>query len=56
MTVKINAETGEAATDQDTDTVFEIFRSENAPVSDNSAHSVAPVKGGDKAPIPEQLF
>ena len=56
VTVKINAETGEAATDQDTDTVFEIFRSENAPVSDNSAQSVAPVKGGDKAPIPEQLF
>jgi penicillin-binding protein 1A len=56
VTVKINAETGEAATDQDTDTVFEIFRSENAPVIDNNSQSVAPVTGGDKAPIPEQLF
>lgn len=56
VTVKINAETGEAATDQDTDTVFEIFRSENAPVSDNSSQSAAPTPGGDKAPTPEQLF
>jgi penicillin-binding protein 1A len=56
VTVKINAETGEAATDQDTDTVFEIFRSENAPVLDNNSQSVAPVTDGDKAPIPEQLF
>jgi penicillin-binding protein 1A len=56
VTVKINAETGEAATDQDTDTVFEIFRSENAPVLDNNSQSVAPVTDGDKTPIPEQLF
>jgi penicillin-binding protein 1A len=56
VTVKINAETGEAATDQDTDTVFEIFRSENAPVIDSNSPGIAPVTGGDKAPIPEQLF
>jgi len=55
VTVKINAETGEAATDQDTDTVFEIFRSENAPTLDSSSQTTAPATG-DKEPIPEQLF
>ena len=56
MTIKINAETGAAATDLDKDTIFEIFRSENAPKV-----GVLPPPGVDMdvktgAPIPEQLF
>ena len=56
VTIKINAETGSAATDLDKDTIFEIFRSEYAP----KAGVLLPpgvntdVKTG--APIPEQLF
>jgi len=56
VTVKISAETGELATDQDQDTLFEIFRAENAPGADSMV-TESPVKTGDKgAPIPEQLF
>jgi penicillin-binding protein 1A len=56
VTVKINAETGELATDQDKDTIFEIFRSENAPGVASSINE-APVNSGNQdTPIPEQLF
>ena len=56
VTVKINAETGELATDQDEDTLFEIFRSENAPVA-GAVATESPVNRGEKdIPIPEQLF
>lgn len=56
VTVKINAETGELATDQDKDTIFEIFRSENAPAVE-SVINEAPVNSGNQGnPIPEQLF
>ena len=56
VTLKINAETGAAATDLDKDTMFEIFRSENAPkVGELSLPGVnTDIKTG--APIPEQLF
>ncbi|MDT8451159.1 MAG: penicillin-binding protein 1A [Gammaproteobacteria bacterium] len=55
VTMKINAETGAAASDLDKDAIFEIFRSENAPAIGNSA---AETNAGSKsgAPIPEQLF
>jgi len=56
VTVKINAETGELATDQDKDTIFEIFRSENAPGIE-SVINETPVNSGNQGnPIPEQLF
>jgi penicillin-binding protein 1A len=56
VTVKINAETGELATDQDKDTIFEIFRSENAPGVE-SVINETPVNSGNQGnPIPEQLF
>ncbi len=56
VTVKINSETGELATDKDKATLFEIFRSENAPGA-KKGMNVAPAANGDKnAPIPEQLF
>jgi penicillin-binding protein 1A len=56
VTVKINAETGELATDQDRDAIFEIFRSENAP-GIGSAINETPVNSGNQDnPIPEQLF
>jgi len=56
VTVTISAETGELATDQDKDTLFEIFRSENVPGIESAA-SENPVKTGNKVnPIPEQLF
>ena len=56
VTMKINAETGAAATDLDKDTIFEIFRSENVPkVGLSPPPGVnADIKTG--APIPEQLF
>ena len=55
VNVKVNAETGEAATDTDMDTVFEIFRSEEAPQpGDSTANQRSPV--GGEAPLPEQLF
>ena len=56
VTVKINADTGEVATDQDMETLFEIFRSENAPGLESTTVDI-PVSSGDKNnPIPEQLF
>ncbi len=60
VTVKINAKTGEAATDKDTDTIFEIFRKENAPkVKKSRSVMNANDVGGDNdkgETIPEQLF
>ena len=53
VTVKINAETGERAADDDTNTIFEIFRQENVP--ELKASAPAPEAGGDEAPIPEQV-
>ena len=53
VTVKVNADTGEAATDLDKNTIFEIFREENAPVLDDDVSGSGLDK--DKA-IPEQLF
>jgi len=56
VTVKISAETGKLATDQDKDAIFEIFRSENTPGVE-SAVTENPVNTGNKEnPIPEQLF
>ena len=56
VTVKISAETGELATDQDKDAIFEIFRAENAPGGE-SAVTENPVGPRDQNnPIPEQLF
>ena len=56
VTVKISAETGEPATDQDKETLFEIFRSENAPIAGTVTleHPVNP--GETDTRIPEQLF
>jgi penicillin-binding protein 1A len=56
VTMKINAETGQAATDTDTNTVFEIFRKERAPTVGTMAPVELPVGGDDAATIPEQLF
>jgi len=55
VTLKINEATGQAATDADTNTIFEIFRAERAPVV-NSATPTAMPGGGDSSAIPEQLF
>ena len=56
VTVKISAETGELATDQDKDAIFEIFRAENVPGA-GSVVTENPVSTGDQGnPIPEQLF
>jgi len=56
VTMKINAETGQAATDTDTNTVFEIFRKEKAPIVGSTAPSGTPANGDDAQAIPEQLF
>jgi len=56
VTMKINAETGQAAADTDTNTVFEIFRSENVPAATTTVPAEIPVNGGEGATIPEQLF
>jgi penicillin-binding protein 1A len=56
VTMKINAETGEAATDEDTNTIFEIFRKENAPVLNSATPDELPAGGGDATAIPEQVF
>ncbi len=56
VTIKINAETGEAATDADTNTVFEIFRKERAPKVGSATPSETPANGDDVQAIPEQLF
>ena len=56
VTLKINAETGQAATDADTNTVFEIFRKEKVPAAGNVAPIELPANGEDAGAIPEQLF
>ncbi len=56
VTMKINAETGQAATDTDTNTVFEIFRKERAPTLGTAAQVESPANSDDAAAIPEQLF
>ncbi|MBE9564021.1 MAG: penicillin-binding protein 1A [Proteobacteria bacterium] len=56
VTMKINAETGQAATDADTNTVFEIFRKERVPTVGNEMPVDLPANGNDAAIIPEQLF
>ena len=56
VTMKINAETGQAATDADTNTVFEIFRAENVPALESAAPADLPVNTDDASAIPEQLF
>jgi len=56
VTMKINAETGQAATDTDTNTVFEIFRKEKAPTASAAAPEELPENGDEAAAIPEQLF
>ena len=56
VTMKINAETGQAATDADMDTIFEIFRKERAPVVVSDAPVNSPIKDSDASAIPEQLF
>ena len=56
VTLKINAETGQAATDTDTNTVFEIFRKEKVPTTGTAAPAEMPANGDDAAAIPEQLF
>lgn len=56
VTMKINAETGQAATDADINTVFEIFRKEKAPATGLAAPLASPANGDDASAIPEQLF
>ena len=56
VTVKINADTGEVATDQDAETLFEIFRSENAPGLESTAVDIPVSSGDNNNPIPAQLF
>ena len=56
VTMKINAETGAAATDADTNTVFEIFRNERAPVVGAVVPMESPANGESASEIPEQLF
>ena len=55
VTMKINAETGAAASDLDKDAIFEIFRSENVPEVGGSV-TEAGVDSKSGVPIPEQLF
>lgn len=55
VTIKINEQTGQAATDEDTNTVFEIFRKENVPIANTNATDV-PTSSEDSTAIPEQLF
>ena len=58
VTMKINAETGQVATDTDTDTIFEIFRKERAPtaISVNDSSVDIHTNGENATAIPEQLF
>jgi penicillin-binding protein 1A len=56
VTVNINAESGEPATEQDVDTLFEIFRIENAPVARAIATENPMKQGETETPIPEQMF
>ena len=55
-TVKISAKTGAPATDQDQDTLFEIFRTEKAPAARTIATESPLNQGETSTPIPEQLF
>jgi penicillin-binding protein 1A len=56
VTMKINADTGQAATDADTNTVFEIFRKERVPAVGNAEPAELPANGEGATAIPEQLF
>ena len=56
VTMKINEETGQAATDADANAVFEIFRKEKVPTSGTASPVETPQNGKDAAAIPEQLF
>ena len=56
VTMKINADTGQAATDADTNTVFEIFRKERVPAVGNTEPAELPANGEGATAIPEQLF
>ena len=56
VTMKINAETGQAATDADANAVFELFRKEKAPMAGVVSPSETQTGGNDAAAIPEQLF
>jgi len=56
VTLKINAATGQAATDADTNTVFEIFRKENVPATGGAEPVESPAGGEGATAIPEQLF
>jgi len=56
VTMKINAKTGLAASDTDTETVFEIFRKEKAPSVGLAAPDEVTPAGEDASAIPEQLF
>jgi len=56
VTMKINADTGKAATDADTNTVFEIFRKERVPAVGTTEPAELPANGDGATAIPEQLF
>ncbi len=56
VTMKINAETGQAATDADTNTVFELFRKENVPATGGAGQVESLPSGENATAIPEQLF
>ena len=56
VNVKINADTGEAATDIDTNTVFEIFRTEEAPEMGSAVPGGRQPADGSETRLPEQLF
>jgi penicillin-binding protein 1A len=56
VTMKINADTGKAATDADTNTVFEIFRKERVPAEGTNEPAEMPANGDGATAIPEQLF
>ncbi|VAW55588.1 Multimodular transpeptidase-transglycosylase [hydrothermal vent metagenome] len=56
VTLKINEETGQAATDADVNAVFEIFRKEKVPTSGSASPVKTTENGKDAAAIPEQLF
>lgn len=57
VTMKINTETGEVATDTDVDTMFEIFRKERAPAAVGAYESAVETSvNGDEGSVLEQLF
>ena len=55
VTMTIDSVTGKPTSRTDVETVFEIFREENAPVFDELLGDL-PTSGGDATAIPEQLF